>query len=175
MGGAGTGESGNGSKVERSRSKETDSVLAIVEEMRRLYRERVKMREEEISQLKAILDLRDAAIRQREDEVAGLRAQLTKTEEKARRTADELTAQFPLRVLELLQGAYTLKCTKCGAEVKTNVTEEQARQLLIGQPVQLLCPNPECMDEFPWGRERHSIPLTFGPMLKLKLALLGLL
>lgn len=135
----------------------------MVADLDKLYRGKLKAKDEEIAQLKGIIDLREAALRKREDEVDHLKGEAAVANQKAKHMAEELTAQFPQRVVELLQGAYTLKCTKCGSEMKTNVTEEQARQLLTGQPVQLLCSNSACMDQFSWGTERHSIPLTFGP------------
>jgi hypothetical protein len=147
----------------------------MVTELDKRYRGKLKSKDEEIAQLMDIIALRDSALRKREEEAAKLKDDVAASNERARRTTEELIAQFPQRVVELLQGAYTLKCTKCGAEVRTTVSDEQARQLLMGQPVQLLCSNPSCMDEFSWGNERHSIPLNFGPMLRLRLALLGLL
>jgi ElaB/YqjD/DUF883 family membrane-anchored ribosome-binding protein len=155
--------------------KDVEPILAMVAELERLYRSRLKAKDEEIAQLRDIIGLRDAALRKREEEVTRLKDEATTAAEKARRTTDELTAEFPRRVVELLQGDYTLKCSKCGSEMKTAVSDEQARQLLMGQPVQLLCSNPSCVDEFSWGNQRHSIPLTFGPILRLRLATLGLL
>jgi hypothetical protein len=165
--------SGGGLPGAQNGRGDIDSILNMVDELGRLYKERLKARDGEIAELKGIIGLRDSALKQREDEVVGLKATLADSSEKAHHMADDFIAGFPKHVLELLEGAYTLKCTKCGAEVKATVTDEQARQLLAGQPVQLLCSNPDCIDEFPWGTARHSIPLTFGPMLRLRLALLG--
>jgi ElaB/YqjD/DUF883 family membrane-anchored ribosome-binding protein len=163
-----------GAQENRTGGKDAEHIFGLVSELDSLYRDKLKAKDEEIAHLKDIIALRESALKKKEEEVAALKDKLTDSSEKARRTADELTAQFPQRVVELLQGEYMLKCTKCGAEVKTKVNDEQARQLLTGQPVQLLCTNADCTDEFSWGKERHSIPLTFGPMLRLRLALLGL-
>jgi len=163
-----------GPSGEPRRRGDIDSILGMVDELGRLYKERLKARDDEIAELRGIIGVRDAVLGQREEEVAGLKTAWAKSNEKARHLADDFIASFPRHVLELLEGAYTLKCTKCGTEVKAAVTDEQARQLLAGQPVQLLCSNPQCTDEFSWGTARHSIPLTFGPMLRLRLALLGL-
>ena len=153
---------------------DADSILGMADELGRLHRRRLKARADEIAELRGIIGLRDSALKLREEEVAALKAALAESNDRARRFADDFIGSFPRHVLELLEGAYTLKCTKCGTEVKAAVTDEQARQLLAGLPVQLLCSDPNCVDEFPWGTVRHSIPLTFGPMLRLRLALLGL-
>ena len=98
-----------------------------------------------------------------------------RADEKAQRTVNEVVSRLPSYVVELLKGEYTLKCGKCGSVERATVTDDQASQLLLGQPVQLVCSNPSCIDEFSWGNERHSIPLTFGPILRLRLSMLGVL
>jgi hypothetical protein len=155
--------------------REVDAILAGLKKLEGLYRERLKAKDVEIVRLREAVGQRDLELGRIEEEVAKLKGELAESHEKAQRAVSEVVSKLPERVVELLKGGYKVKCGRCGTDVTATLDDEQARQLLLGQPVQLLCSNPDCIDEFPWGRERHSNPLTFGLILRLKLFTLGLL
>jgi hypothetical protein len=155
--------------------RDVDAILAGLKELERRYREELKAEEGEIARLREAVNQRDLELGRMGEELARLKGELTESHEKAQRAVSEVIYKLPEHMMELLEGGYTVKCGRCGTKNTVNLDGEQARQLLLGQPVQLLCSNPGCVDEFPWGRERHSNPLTFGLILRLKLSTLGLL
>ncbi len=155
--------------------RDVDAILAGLKELDRLYRERLKAKDGEIARLREAVSEGDLELGRMREELAESKGELAESHEKTQRALSEAISKLPERIVELLEGSYKVKCGRCGTDVTAILDDEQVRQLLIGHPVQLLCSNPDCVDEFPWGRERHSNPLTFGLILRLKLFTLGLL
>jgi hypothetical protein len=155
--------------------RDVDAILAGLKDLDGLYKEKLKAKDGEMAQLREALSQKGVEIRRMGEELAATKGKLAESRDKEKRVVSEVITKLPERVVELLQGGYKVKCGKCGTEGTAVLDDEQVRQLLIGHHVQLPCSNPECVDEFPWGRERHSNPLTFGLILRLKLFTLGLL
>jgi hypothetical protein len=165
------------------RRDEIDSLIDSLGERMKEFGERIRVKDRQIAELKDSVHRMEMTLgRQREDfekaeaALAQCKADVeTRADEKAQMRIDAAVSKLPQLIADLLKGEYTLKCVKCGSTNKISVTDEQARQLLLGHPAQVLCPNPSCIDEFSWGRMRHSMPLTFGPILRLKLSMMGML